>query len=246
MIGSFLNVLIYRLPRGIDYKFQRSFCPQCKHLVHWYENVPILSYLLLRGKCAHCKAKIPWRYPVIELAVGVGAWLLFPQNLNTQSLANFIFYFSVFAVFLTHAIIDLEHKILPDILTLYLLVLFLIFSAVSTPWTHWAIGGAIGFLGPFLVTYGFYKLRGQIGLGGGDIKLFGTLGIFLGPMGIIQNMFWSCMLGAFVGLILIALKRMDKENPIPFGPFIIIIAFEQIFFPRIFNLQHNFLFGHLF
>ena len=118
---------------------------------------------------------------------------------------------------------------MPDSINIYLALLFLLISWFSHSWTYWLIGGAIGLGFPLLVSWVFYLLKGQVGLGGGDIKLYGALGFYLGPVGIMQNIFLSCFLGALVGIILIATKFIKKENPIPFGPFIIIVASLQIF-----------------
>ena len=100
---------------------------------------------------------------------------------------------------------------------------------MTNPWTHWLIGGALGLGFPLLVSWAFYLLKGQVGLGGGDIKLYGALGFYLGPIGVMQNIFLSCFLGALVGIALIASKIIKRENPIPFGPFIIVVAAFQIF-----------------
>ena len=120
-----------------------------------------------------------------------------------------------------------------DSLNIYLLVLILSYSAFNFPWTYWLIGGTIGFCAPLAVTWLFYKLRGQIGLGGGDIKLFGILGLYFGPVGIIFCIFLSCFLGALIGLTLIGIGKLTKEKPMAFGPAILIVAAFQIFFPRI-------------
>tara|TARA_Y100000385_G_C12606192_1_gene430945 strand:- start:190 stop:516 length:327 start_codon:yes stop_codon:yes gene_type:complete len=105
---------------------------------------------------------------------------------------------------------------------------------------YWLMGGAIGFLGPLIVTWVFYKLRGQIGLGGGDIKLFGILGLLLGPVGIMHNIFMSCFVGAIIGILLIATKRMNKDTALAFGPYIIVVASFQIYFPNYFKMINPF------
>jgi leader peptidase (prepilin peptidase)/N-methyltransferase len=233
LIGSFLNVVIHRLPREMSVVTPRSSCPECKHMIKWYENIPILSYVFLRGKCSSCNMKISLRYPLIEFLTGMFAFFLAPKTLLVPDVINFIFYFSIASVFLAHLLIDIEHQLLPDKLNLYLLIVILPYVIINYPLYHWLIGGAIGFLGPLGVTYLFYKLRGQIGLGGGDIKLFGILGLILGPLGVMNNIFMSCMLGSIIGIVLIALKKLDKEKPFAFGPFIIIAASIQIFFPEV-------------
>lgn len=235
MIGSFLNALIYRLPRNIGISLPRSSCPHCKKLIYWYENIPVVSYLFLKGKCSGCKNKISIEYPLVEIFCGIIAFWLAPKSLHPDELIRFAFLFSVFCAFLVHFIIDLKHQILPDQVNIFLAVLFFVMAFINYNWVHWALGGAIGLGLPLLVTWIFYLLKGQVGLGGGDIKLYGALGLFLGPLGVMQNLFFSCFLGAVVGLLLIGLKVIKKENPIPFGPFIILVSFVQIFFTPFFN-----------
>lgn len=229
LVGSFLNALIYRLPRQINIAFPRSSCTNCQKVIFWYENIPVFSYLFLKGHCSGCKTKISWQYPAVEILSAIMAFLFAPKDLEPSSLLNFFFYFTVFSAFLVHFIVDLKHQILPDSINIYLGVLFLFISAFTTPLSHWLLGAALGFGFPLIVSWIFYKLRGQIGLGGGDIKLYGVLGLYLGPIGIMQNIFLSCFLGALVGLMLMSLKIIRKENPIPFGPFIIVIGAVQIF-----------------
>lgn len=235
IIGSFLNALIYRLPREINIAFPRSSCPHCQHVIAWYQNIPVLSFLFLRGKCAHCDEKISWQYPLIEIIVGAFAFFTAPTSLSTYAAFNFLFYFSVFCSFLVHFVVDIKHQILPDSINLYLAALFLLVSVFTRPLAFWLLGGAIGFGFPMAVSWFFYKVKGQIGLGGGDIKLYAALGFFLGPLGVLQNIFLSCFLGAFFGLILMGLKIIKRDHPIPFGPFILIIASVQIFFEKWFS-----------
>ncbi|MBF0299301.1 MAG: prepilin peptidase [Oligoflexia bacterium] len=234
LFGSFANVIIYRVPRNKSIVFPRSACPHCDTLIKWYQNIPIISYLFLRGKCANqnCRAQISIKYPIVELLSALMALYLFPSiyQIDFYSLIIFAFNFNVFIIFICHFFIDLEHQILPDGLNLYLLVIFLIYALFEIHLYDWIIGGLIGFLFPFMIAQIFFKLKGQHGLGGGDIKLYGILGIYLGPVGIMQNLFISCFLGSIVGLILIITKRISRNVPIPFGPFIIFAASIQIFF----------------
>ncbi len=235
MIGSFLNALIYRLPLGINIALPRSSCPKCKHVICWYENIPLLSFIFLKGRCSKCCSKISFMYPFIEFLTGLFAFFIAPTSPEPMAFFTFFFFLSTFSAFLVHFIVDLKHQILPDSINIYLAVLFFVTAFVTKPWTHWLIGFAIGLGFPLLVSWIFYLLKGQIGLGGGDIKLFAVLGIYLGPIAIMQNIFLSCFIGALVGIIMIATKRLKKENPIPFGPFIIIIASLQIFCESWFN-----------
>ena len=240
LIGSFLNVVIYRVPRELSVVTPRSSCPNCNHEIKWYENIPIISYLFLKGKCSNCKQKVSVRYPLVELLMGVVAMLLAPSDFAITSLINFSFYFSVAAIFLAHLMIDIEFKLLPDKINLYFLLITIPYSIANLPLFYWLAGGLIGFLGPCIITVLFYKLRGVVGLGGGDIKLFGILGLILGPFGILSNMFMSCMLGSIVGLGLIVTKKMSRDSAFAFGPFIIIAASVQIFMPEFFAMINPF------
>ncbi len=233
LVGSFLNVVIIRLPQKKNLVVTRSACVSCGSQLKWYHNIPVVSFLFLRGKCGFCGARISWRYPLIELLTGFISFWLFPDHVDAYSLGQFAFFFTVACIFVVHFFIDIDHQLLLDSLNIYLLVLILSYSAFNFPWTYWLIGGTIGFCAPLAVTWLFYKLRGQIGLGGGDIKLFGILGLYFGPVGIIFCIFLSCFLGALIGLTLIGIGKLTKEKPMAFGPAILIVAAFQIFFPRI-------------
>lgn len=236
LIGSFLNVVIYRVPLNKSVIKPRSKCPSCEYQIKWYENIPVLSYILiLRGRCSSCGVKISMRYPIVEIIVGLMALNLFPSFIDEKSLMVFIYYFSVACVLFAHLIIDIEHQLLPDKLNIYLLLITIPFVLFTKPLHFWLVGGLVGFLIPLSVTWIFYKLRGQVGLGGGDIKLFGVLGLLLGPLGIMQNLFMSCFLGAVVGILLILLKKMNKNTKLAFGPYIIVVAALQIYYPQIFE-----------
>ncbi len=232
LVGSFLNVVILRLPAKKDLVLKRSGCPQCGTQLKWYHNVPVASFLFLRGKCAFCGKRISWRYPLVELLTGLIAFWLMPEDLSLTSLGLFTFYFTIACIFICHFFIDLDHQLLLDSLNLYLLAVFLSYALVTYHWSYWLVGGALGFGAPLLVTWLFYKLRGQVGLGGGDIKLYGILGIYLGPAGVVFNIFLSCFVGALIGLTLIAMKKMTRDKPMAFGPAIILVGVFQIFFPE--------------
>lgn len=242
LIGSFLNVVILRLPVGKNLVSDRSACPVCGAQLKWYHNIPLLSFSALRGKCGFCGTRISWRYPLIELLTGLISFWLFPESTEITALGLYVFYFVIACVFICHFFIDLDHHLLLDSLNLYLLGLILPFSVLSFAWSHWVIGGAIGLGFPLLVTWLFYKIRGQIGLGGGDIKLYGILGLFLGPLGIVFNIFLSCFLGAILGLTLIVLKKMSRDKPMAFGPAILLVAALQIFFPEISEVIQSYFF----
>lgn len=242
LIGSFLNVVIYRMPREESVVFPRSACPQCKTIIKWYENIPVFSYLFLKGKCPNCQTKISIRYPLVEILCGLFAILLFPKDISQMNLIYWFVKFSIACTFVAHFLIDVEHQILPDQLNLYLLFVVLTYSMFNFHWKFWLSGGLIGFLGPLSITWAFYKLKGQIGLGGGDIKLYGILGILFGPFGILSTIFMSSFLGSLVGMLLIYLKKMDRSTAMPFGPFIILVAGVQFFIPDLFNAINPFKF----
>lgn len=241
LVGSFMNVVIHRVPLNISIVTPRSKCPKCSNIIKWYQNIPVLSYILLRGKCSNCGVTIPMKYPLVEAMMGIFSYLLIPETIDLNGLIYYSFYFSVACVFVCHFLIDVEHQILPDKINIYLLLTVIPFIIIQKNISFWAFGGAIGFGLPYLVTYLFYKIRGVIGLGGGDIKLFGILGLLLGPVGIVQNMFFSCALGSIIGVLLIVTKRMNKDKPMAFGPYIIVSAAVQIYFPQVFNIINPFL-----
>lgn len=237
--GSFLNVVIYRVPLGKSVVKPRSQCPNCEKSIYWYENIPIISWILLRAKCSNCKIKISIEYPLIELICGI-ATVFFFRNIFSIDQFHFAFFkTTIFYIFIAHFVIDLRHKLLPDSLNIYLGLLLLAYAFVQFNYIHIGLGFLFGGGFPFLITWIFYKLRGQIGLGGGDIKLYAVLGLYLGPLDIMLTIFLSCFLGAIVGVTLIIFKLLDKKNPIPFGPFILIVASIQIFFPELFNQVKN-------
>ena len=232
LIGSFLNVIIVRVPRREGILFPRSHCPQCRKLIRWYENIPILSYIFIGGKCQGCKTSISIVYPLVELLGGIGAVYLLNFSEGIFVFFHSIILFCIFCVFLCHFIIDLRHQILPDGLNIYLGCIFLMNMFVFLNWQFSLIGFCIGFGFPYLIALVFYFMKGEVGLGGGDIKLYGVLGLYLGPVGILQNIFLSSVLGSVVTILLILLNKVDRKTPIPFGPFIIILASWQIFFPK--------------
>lgn len=242
LVGSFLNVVILRLPAGKDLVYVRSGCPSCGNQLKWFHNIPVISFLFLRGKCAFCGGRISWRYPLIELLTGLVALWLFPLSTDSYSLGIFAFQFILACIFICHFFIDLDHHLLLDSLNLYLLAAILPYSLLHYHWSYGLIGGAIGFGAPLLVTWLFYKIRGQVGLGGGDIKLYGILGILLGPAGIVFTIFLSCFVGALLGLGLIALKKTTKDRPMAFGPAIILVATFQIYFPKYAHILQSWLF----
>lgn len=230
-----MNAVIYRVPRKINIAVPRSHCTSCKKQIFWYENIPILSYIFLRGKCSKCKTPYSIQYPLVEAFVGFVSLSLFPSSLDSMSIMYYFLYFSIFCALMCHFIIDIKHQILPDSINIYLTLTFLCIALIKYTPVYYLSGLAIGFLFPYLVTLAFYYLKGQQGLGGGDIKLFAALGIILGPVGVINNIFLSCFFGSIFSLVMMALGRMSRNTKLAFGPFIILVAVFQIFFPSLFR-----------
>ena len=231
MFGSLINVLIYRIPRMMPLVFSRSQCQKCHQRIFWYDNIPLISYIVLRGRCRQCDNKITFRYFVIELFVGIGTVLLFPNSLSAMALLTFLFHLLVFYIFITIFFIDLDFQIIPDGLNIYLGVILFLFSFLHHHFYHMALGFLLGGGFPLAITWIFYLWKGQIGLGGGDIKLFAVLGIYLGPLEIVRTLFLSCLLGSIAFLILMILKKANRKTKIPFGPFIVLVSSLQILLP---------------
>ena len=243
LVGSFLNVVIIRVPRRMehDWKLQceslldiepaepaappagivqgRSFCPHCKTKIKAVDNIPVISFLLLRGQCSTCRQPISIRYPVTEAFTGflffIVAWHFGP---GTQCVAAMI----MTSLLIAMSGIDLDHQLLPDSLTLPLLWLGLILSLhslfISAP--EAILGAAVGYLFLWTVYHLFKLVTGKEGMGYGDFKLLAALGAWLGWQQLPLVVFISSLLGAITGLTLILIRRHERGKPLPFGPFI--------------------------
>ncbi|AMV71815.1 A24 family peptidase [Desulfuromonas carbonis] len=219
VIGSFLNVCIYRIPAGESIVRPRSRCGSCGNSIKWYQNLPILSYLVLRGHCAMCNAKISWRYPLVEwLTGGLFSCLVFRFGPQPFVVALMI----LVAILVTITFIDIDHQIIPDVISLPgILVGF--FASFFLPWVTWGdslLGILAGGGSLYLVAAGYALLTGKEGMGGGDIKLLALIGAFLGWKAILPIIFFSSVLGTLVGVPLMWIKRSDGQLAIPFGPFL--------------------------
>lgn len=233
LIGSFLNVVIYRGERGINFIKGRSFCPKCRSQIRWYDNIPLLSFLFLRGKCRNCKGKISLRYPLVEFLTGIVTLLVANRVLSFDSLdwRNFSFWkiFDLFC-FLCLAwgaivifFIDLDSKVIPDFVTGPLILIFLIRVLIIRNW--WLLAaGAGAFLFLFLV---FLVTKGR-GMGFGDVKMAFLMGIALGWPKIVLAFYIAFLTGALIGIILIMTRKAKIGQQIAFGPFLSVATFVSI------------------
>lgn len=227
IIGSFLNVCIYRLPLEQSVVRPRSRCPGCEKPIAWYDNLPIASYLLLRGKCRNCGARIPIRYPIIEVTTALVSWLVF-FKFGFHWL--YLVYFAYAAALLTLSVIDLDHRIIPDEISLSGIVIGLLLAAVTPlrPFLDSLVGALLG--GGFLLVVGllYEAARKQEGIGGGDIKLMAMVGAFTGWKGALFTIFGGSVVASFVGIALMIRRREGTQIPIPFGPFLSFASFLYV------------------
>jgi len=242
LIGSFLNVVILRLPKRMMYDWQqqsrefldenpdpiayppglvwpRSRCNQCGHTISAMENIPLFSYLFLRGRCRSCKTKISLRYPIFELLTAAASVaIVWKFGFSPASAWGLVLTWCLIAL----SGIDLDHQILPDNITLPLIWLGLLSSVfgVFTDPVSSIIGGLAGYLSLWLVYQAFRLLTGKEGIGFGDFKLFAALGTWLGWQQLPLIILLSSLIGAIAGLMLIIFTKHDKRKPIPFGPYL--------------------------
>jgi len=237
IVGSFLNVLIYRIPRGIGFVKGRSFCPKCKKKINWYDNMPVISFVLLGGRCRRCHSPISWRYPLVELTTGLVTLLIFNfrffsprfageagilnqyQIFNFQTIIDLIlsltFVWGLTVIFF----VDLEHQIIPDEIVFPVIFLFLFFLLITNHQsliTNHLPSALLSFL--FLFTI-FLLSKGK-GMGLGDVKLAFLMGLVLGYPKIVVAMYFAFLTGAVMGIILILGKKAKFGQRIAFGPFL--------------------------
>lgn len=251
LVGSFLNVVILRLPRRLEWEWkrdarevleepeiydppppgivvERSHCPHCKTALSWYENIPLFSWLVLRGKCRHCKAPISPQYPLVELLTAV---------LAVASVWRFGFGWQGFGAALLSCYlvalsgIDLRTRLLPDQLTLPLMWLGLIGSLdnLYMPAKPALLGAIAGYVSLWLVWWLFKQITGKEGMGRGDFKLLAALGAWVGLNGVLPIILISSLVGAVVGSAWLAMRGRDRATPIPFGPYLAIAGWIVFF-----------------
>lgn len=242
IVGSFLNVVILRLPNKEEsIIFPASHCTSCRAELHWYENIPILSFLVLRAKCSHCNAKISYQYPLVELSMALlSAALVQRFGLSITTAGYFLFC----AALLVIIWIDIYHQIIPDVISLPGIVIGFLFSII-TPALHWK-ASMIGILAGGGILYAiallYFLLRKVDGMGGGDIKLLAMIGAFLGWQSLPFVIFASSLSGSVVGLMAMIKQRKGGQTRIPFGPFLSLAALAYLFFSdKVFMLYQIYL-----
>jgi leader peptidase (prepilin peptidase) / N-methyltransferase len=227
-IGSFLNVCIFRLPEHHSIVKPLSQCPHCQHPIRFYDNIPLISYLILKGRCRDCGEKIALRYPLVEFITAILAVLLFGKFYLTL---NFLVFFIFTAVLLVITFIDLDYQIIPDVLTLPGIPVFFLLAvfAVKVPWMEAAIGLLIGGGVLLAIAFGYELITKREGMGGGDIKLLAMIGGFLGWKSLIFILLFSSFLGAIIGIAVMVIKKQDMKYAVPFGPFLSAAAVAYLF-----------------
>jgi len=251
LVGSFLNVVVLRLPKRLEWHWkrdareilelpevydppppgivvERSHCPHCKHQLSWYENIPVFSWLALRGKCRNCGAAISLQYPLVELlTMLLMVACVWRFGFGWQGFGAMVFTGFLIAM----SGIDLRTQLLPDQLTLPLMWLGLIASADNLYFgaKPALLGAVAGYLSLWSVWWVFKQLTGKEGMGHGDFKLLAAIGAWVGLKGILPTILLSSLVGAIVGSIWLAAKGRDRATPIPFGPYLAIAGWIAFF-----------------
>jgi len=224
IIGSFSNVCIYRIPRNESIIYPASHCPKCRSNILPQDNIPLLSYILLKGRCRHCKSKISIQYPIVELVTGVIYLIIYLiYGLSIQTLI----YIMLSPALVIIAFIDLNEQIVPDVISLpgivigFILSFFVSYISLINSALGILVGGGI----ILIIGWGGSIIFKKEAMGGGDVKLAAMIGAFLGWRAIIISLFLGFFLGALAGIFLIMTKIKKREEAIPFGPFIVLGSF---------------------
>jgi len=230
-IGSFLNVCIYRLPHSKSIVYPPSACPGCDTPIQFYDNIPILSYLLLRGKCRRCQTVISIRYPLVELMVGLFAVCVYLKfGLTLEALIIFFLIASLVVI----TFIDIDHRIIPDVISLPGIPLGFAasFFLPAITYVDSLLGILVGGGSLLLVAWVYSLITHKEGMGGGDIKLLAMIGAFVGWKGVLLTIFLSSAIGTLCGLMVMIRSGKNMKLAIPFGPFLAIGAMIYIFFGK--------------
>jgi leader peptidase (prepilin peptidase)/N-methyltransferase len=238
-LGSFLNVCIYRLPQNLSIISPRSFCPRCRTQIRSYDNIPLLSYFLLRGRCRNCGEKISWRYPLVEAITGILAVALFLKY--GLSLSFFAFLAFTMAL-LVITFIDLDHRVIPDVISLPGIVIGFLFSFFqpNVSVLESLIGVAAGGGSLFVVALAYEAVAKREGMGGGDVKLLAMIGAWMGWKAVLFTLFFASISGTLIGGGAMLIHKQGRHYAIPFGPFLASSALAYLFFgPQIIDWYLN-------
>ena len=219
-IGSFLNVVIYRLPLKKSIVSPPSRCRNCDYLLHWYDNIPVFSWLWLGGRCRKCGTIVSIQYPIVELITGalfvLVIWLTPVGPLLASRLILVCILIALFGI-------DLEHQILPNSITLPGIAIGLLFSLIAPPgWRDALVGALLGGGILYGIAWGYYLWRREEGMGMGDVKMLAMIGAFLGWKAVIVTLVLSSFAGAIIGLGMMAVQKGDMKYALPFGTFLAI------------------------
>jgi leader peptidase (prepilin peptidase)/N-methyltransferase len=228
-VGSFLNVCIHRLPGRESIVFPASHCPACKKPIRPYDNLPLVSYIVLRGRCRDCGAPISIRYPLVEILTGATALATVNAfGLTPQFLVSFAFLSALIVI----TFIDLDHQIIPDAISLPGIGVGLLSSLfLDEPgWRSSLVGIVVGGGILWAVAEGYYRLTGREGMGGGDVKLLAMIGAFLGWQAVPLTLLLASLGGTLVGVAVMTVSGQGSRTPIPFGPFLAAGAACSLFF----------------
>jgi leader peptidase (prepilin peptidase)/N-methyltransferase len=229
IVGSFLNVCIIRLPKEESIITPGSHCPHCNHPIMFYDNIPLISYLLLGGKCRYCKRSISAQYPLVEGITAISSFLLF---LKYGFSLSYFFYFSFVAALMIITVIDLYHQIIPDVISIPGIGVGLLGALIIPHITFFKslLGILLGGGSLFVVATSYQWLFKREGMGGGDVKLLAMIGAFLGWDAVILTILLSSLIGSITGIIIMVLKGKGFKYAIPFGPFLSLGAVIALFY----------------
>ena len=229
MIGSFLNVCIFRLPKEESIVWPGSYCPHCKNPIKPYDNIPLVSYILLKGRCRHCHTAISFQYPLVEGITALASLILF---IKFGLSLSYLFYFLFVAALIVITVIDLYHQIIPDVISLPGIGVGLIASLLIPEITLFnsLFGILLGGGSLFLVATLYHWLFKREGMGGGDVKLLAMIGAFLGWKAVLLTILLSSLVGSITGIIVMLSKGKDFKYAIPFGPFLSFGAVIALFY----------------
>ena len=258
IMGSFANVCIYRMPRNLSIVKPNSHCTNCNSFIKWYDNIPVISYIFLKGKCRNCGSKISFIYPMIELSCGLLFLLMYFLFGFSYMLFPFCIYvFSLLVV----TVIDFDFQIIPDEISFLLIIVGLLTSffnvMLGDTILHRILNSFFGFVaggGSLLLVAIVGKwIFGKDAMGGGDIKMMAGIGCFIGWDKVLVAIFIACVFGSIFGIFMMIFKKIGRKQEIPFGPYLAVASLLVLFLPSpdvlmgyIYSLEEKFLIKYIF